>query len=94
MSKKPNIKGPQSKKINFYKICNTIQGDYLCQLLQFPKAHYFAFIQSALLKHLCKDNIVYHGLADHFLVKDTSHVLKVRIFSDMNKREKLVSYYT
>ena len=53
------------------------------------KKQYIAFIQSALLKHLRKDNIVYHGLAGHFLVKDISHVLKIRILADMNDRVKL-----
>ncbi len=53
------------------------------------KKKYIAFIQSTLLKHLRKDNIVYHGLAGHFLVKDISHVLKVRILADMNERVRL-----
>lgn len=47
---------------------------------------YIAFIKSALLNHLIQDNIVYHGLAGHFLVKDVPHALKVRVLADMEDR--------
>jgi cytidylate kinase len=50
---------------------------------------YIAFIKSALLNHLKEDNIVYHGLAGHFFVKDVPHVLKVRVLSDMDDRVRL-----
>ena len=50
---------------------------------------YIAFIKSALLNHLKDDNIVYHGLAGHFFVKDVPHALKVRVLSDMEDRIKL-----
>jgi cytidylate kinase len=41
------------------------------------------------LNHLKKDNIVYHGLAGHFFVKDVPHALKVRVLSDMEARVRL-----
>jgi len=50
---------------------------------------YIAFIKSALLNHLKKDNIVYHGLAGHFFVKDVPHALKVRVLADMEDRVRL-----
>ena len=50
---------------------------------------YVAFIKSALLNHLREDNIVYHGLAGHFFVKDVPHALKIRVLSDMEDRIKL-----
>ncbi|MDJ0915986.1 MAG: cytidylate kinase-like family protein [Desulfobacterales bacterium] len=50
---------------------------------------YIAFIKSTLLNHLKEDNIVYHGLAGHFFVKDVPHALKVRVLSDMEDRIKL-----
>jgi cytidylate kinase len=53
------------------------------------KGKYIAYIRAALLKRLQKDNIVYHGLAGHFFVKGVSHVLKVRIISDLEQRVKL-----
>jgi cytidylate kinase len=54
------------------------------------KELYVAYIQTALLKYLQEDNIVYHGMAGHFFVKDISHVLKVRIIADMEERVKIV----
>ncbi len=53
------------------------------------KEKYIAFIKSALLNRLTADNIVYHGLAGHFFVKDVPHVLKVRVLSDMEDRVQL-----
>ena len=50
------------------------------------KKKYVAYIQSALLHHFKKDNIVYHGLAGHYFVQDIPHVLKVRIIADMDTR--------
>jgi len=47
---------------------------------------YTSYIQAALLKHLRADNIVYHGFAAQFLVKDVSHVLKVRITGSLEDR--------
>ena len=52
----------------------------------FAREKYIAFIRSAILDHLSKDNIVYHGFAGHFFVKDIPHVLKVRIIADMDDR--------
>jgi cytidylate kinase len=52
----------------------------------YGKEKYIAFIQSSLLKHLQKDNVIYHGLAGHFFVKNISHVLKVRIIVDVEDR--------
>ena len=50
---------------------------------------YIAFIKSALLNHLKEDNVVYHGLAGHFFVKDVPHALKIRILADMEDRVRL-----
>jgi len=54
------------------------------------KKKYIAYIQTALINNLRADNIVYHGLAGHFFVKDISHVLKVRIIADLEYRIKFV----
>lgn len=53
---------------------------------KYSKESYVSYIQAALLKHLRKDNVVYHGFAAQFLVKDVSHVLKVRITSSLEDR--------
>jgi len=47
---------------------------------------YLAYLRSALLKRLQRDNVVYHGLAGHFFIKGISHALKVRIIADMEER--------
>jgi cytidylate kinase len=55
----------------------------------YSKEKFLAYFQSALLKCLQGDNVVYHGLAGHFLLKGVSHVLKVRIIADMEDRIQL-----
>ena len=52
----------------------------------YGKEKYVAYFQTALLHHVKKDNVVYHGLAGHYLLECISHVLKVRIISDMGDR--------
>ena len=52
----------------------------------FGRERYLAQIESTLLDHMEKDNIVYHGLAGHFFVRHISHVLKVRIIADLEDR--------
>ena len=54
----------------------------------YGKERYIAYIRAALLKHLQKDNIVYHGLAGHFFLQTIPHVLKVRITADLEDRVK------
>lgn len=54
------------------------------------KEKYVAFIRAALLKHLQKDNIIYHGFAGQFFLPDISHVLKVRIIANLDKRIEVV----
>ncbi len=52
------------------------------------KERYVAYIRAALLKHVQKDNVVYHGLAGHFFLTGISPVLKVRIIADIEDRIK------
>jgi cytidylate kinase len=52
----------------------------------YSKEPYVAYIRSALLRQAQKDNLVYHGLAGHFLLKRIPHVLKVRIIADLEDR--------
>ncbi|MBW1960145.1 MAG: cytidylate kinase-like family protein [Deltaproteobacteria bacterium] len=56
----------------------------------YTKDKYIAYIQAGVLKCLKKDNVVYHGFAGHFFVKDVSHVLKVRIIANLDTRISLV----
>jgi cytidylate kinase len=50
------------------------------------KEKFVAYIRAALLKHVQKDNVVYHGLFGHFFLQDIPHVLKVRIVADLEAR--------
>jgi len=52
----------------------------------FGRERYINYIRLAILKSLSKDNMVYHGFAGHFFVKDIPHVLKVRIIAKMEYR--------
>ena len=56
----------------------------------YGKEKYISYIQAAFLKQIKKDNVVYHGFAGHFFVKDIPCVLKVRINADIKLRVKLV----
>lgn len=57
--------------------------------LSHEREKFIAYIQSVLLKHFREDNIVYHGLAGHFFVKNIPHVLKVRIIANLEERVRL-----
>jgi len=50
------------------------------------KEHYIKRIRATLLDYAQNDNIVYHGLAGQFLLKDIPNVLKVCLMADMNYR--------
>jgi cytidylate kinase len=52
----------------------------------YSRGPYVAYIRAALLQHVQKDNVVYHGLAGHFFLKGIPHVLKVRIIADLEDR--------
>jgi cytidylate kinase len=54
----------------------------------YGKEKYIAYLHSALLKNVQKDNVVYHGLAGHFFLQDIPHVLKVRVIADLEDRVK------
>ncbi|MFH1489125.1 MAG: cytidylate kinase-like family protein [Pseudomonadota bacterium] len=52
----------------------------------FGREKYINYIRTAILKNLSKDNVVYHGFAGHFFLKEVPHVLKIRVIADMNYR--------
>lgn len=54
----------------------------------YGKEKYVAYIRAALLRHVQKDNVVYHGLAGHFFLQDIPHVTKVRVIADLEDRVK------
>lgn len=58
--------------------------------LTFNKRKYVSYIQAAILRYLKEDNVIYHGFAGHFFVKDIPHVLKARIIAGFEDRVKIV----
>jgi len=54
--------------------------------LTYGREKFIAHYQVAFLEHLLQDNVVYHGLAGHFLLRNVSHALKVRIIADIADR--------
>jgi len=52
----------------------------------YGKERYVAYLRAALMKHVQKDNVVYHGLAGHFFLQGIPHVVKVRIIADLEDR--------
>jgi cytidylate kinase len=69
------------------KLIRAIQdAPSILQRLTHQKEKYIAYIRAALLKHIQKDNVVYHGLFGHFFLQDIPHVLKVRIVGALEDR--------
>jgi cytidylate kinase len=58
--------------------------------LSLGKEKYIAYIRSAFMKSIATDNVVYHGFAGHFFVRDIPHVCKIRINADMKYRIRKV----
>ncbi|MFC1815226.1 AAA family ATPase [Thermodesulfobacteriota bacterium] len=54
------------------------------------REQYIAYIKAALLEHVKKDGVVYHGHAGHLLIPEVAHALKVRIIADMDARVALL----
>jgi len=58
--------------------------------ITFGREKYISYFETALLRILQNDNVVYHGFAGHFFIKDITHALKVRIIADMEERVRLL----
>jgi cytidylate kinase len=52
----------------------------------YGKERFIAFFRATLLTHLQCDNVVFHGLAGHFFLREFPHVLKVRIVANLEDR--------
>ena len=81
-----------SKEFNIHqmKLVRAIHdAPSIFERFSYGKDKFIAYFQSALLKCVQRDNVVYHGLAGHFFLKEIGHVLKVRIISNMEDRAKL-----
>jgi len=56
----------------------------------YGKRKYLAYIRSALLEYAANDNIVYHGLAGHFLLEGIPNILRVMISATIEERVKVI----
>jgi len=54
--------------------------------IDIDRFHYLSFIQAALCEEAKNDNIIYHGHGGHLLLKNISHVIKVKVIADMEQR--------
>ncbi|WP_028581578.1 cytidylate kinase-like family protein [Desulfogranum japonicum] len=52
----------------------------------YGKERFIAFFRAALLNHLKRDNIVFHGLGSHFFLQQFPNILKIRISADLEDR--------
>lgn len=64
------------------------EGPSFFERLTHGREKYIACVKAALLNHVKKDNVVYHGLAGHFFLQGISHALKVRTIADFESRVK------
>ncbi len=76
---------PEAKLLN--AIANPIS---FFERFSYKREKYIAYIEAEILKHLKEDNIIYHGFAGHFFVKDIPHAFKIRIIANLDERIKLV----
>lgn len=54
----------------------------------YGKEKYITFIREALLEAVRDGNVIYHGLAGHFILKDVPHIMRVRIIANLEDRVK------
>ena len=54
--------------------------------LSSERARYLACFRAALVREVKDDDVVYHGLAGHFLLKGVPHVLRVRVIANREFR--------
>jgi len=54
--------------------------------VQHGREKFIAYIRETLLEHALKGDVVYHGLAGHFLLRGIPNILKVRITADLDYR--------
>lgn len=62
----------------------------ILERLSSERQKYIAYIAAEVFARFKDDNVVYHGLAGYLFAKDITHVLKVRIMSDLEDRIALL----
>jgi cytidylate kinase len=75
---------PEAKLIQALQNAPSMRNSF-----SYGREKYVSFVEEAFLAHVQKDNVVYHGQAGHFFLKDIKHALKVRIIADIEDRVQL-----
>ncbi|MBT4511153.1 MAG: BON domain-containing protein, partial [Chloroflexi bacterium] len=52
------------------------------------RIHYIAYVRATLAIIVKDDDVVYHGLVGHLLIKGAPHIFRVRVIADMEFRIK------
>lgn len=60
----------------------------LLDRFRYGKRKYVAYIRAALLEYAARDNLVYHGLAGHFMLEGIPQILRVAISATATERIK------
>ena len=73
------------------KLLHSIHDAFtLLERITHDRNKYLAYIRAALLEHVKRDNVVYHGYAGHLLIPEIPHVLKVRVIAELEDRVALL----
>jgi len=71
------------------KLSEAISGaPGVMERLSSQRMHYLACLRAALVREVKDDNVVYHGLAGHFLLTGVPQVLRVKVIANMEFRIK------
>lgn len=62
----------------------------LWQRLSSGRDRFVTYMEAAVLGHLRRDNVVYHGLFGHFFVGGIPQILKVRVSASLEDRARIV----
>lgn len=69
------------------KLSEAISGSPgVLERLSSQRMHYLACLRAALVREVKNDNVVYHGLAGHFLLSGIPQVLKVKVNANLEFR--------
>ena len=63
----------------------------LLERLTHVRQRFINGFRAALLDHVVRDNVVYHGFAGQMLLSGVSHVLRVRVLADMEERVRMLT---
>jgi len=87
ISREVIIEASERFKVSEAKLIKAIHdAPSIFERISQDKKTFITYIQSAFASRLKRDNIVYHGLAGHLLLKGIPHVLKIRIIAEMKDR--------